>query len=250
MSSFAAGRTIAIIEARMTSSRLPGKTLAPILGRPMLGLMIERLQRCDALDGIVVATTVNATDDPICDLARRLGVGHFRGSEDDVLDRVLNAAWNSDADVIVELTADCPLIDPGVVDRVVGAYRERDVDFAANTLVQTYPRGLDTKAFATSVLADVAARTNDPVDHEHVSLYIYEHPELYSLWNVDSGLPEWCGALRLTVDTADDLRLIRAIYEELYPRNPVFDLDDVLELLDGNPMLAAINCHVRQKAVR
>ena len=242
-------RTVAIVQARMTSTRLPGKILRPILGRPMLALLVERLQRARRLDGVVVATTVRPTDDPVEALTRQLGVGCFRGSEDDVLDRVVRAARAFDAELIVEITGDCPLIDPGVIDELVDTFAAHDVDYVSNVLERTYPRGLDTQVFPTRVLEEVARLTQDPVDREHVSLYIYAHPERFRLLNVASGLPADAAALRLTVDTIEDLDLIRTVYEELYPLRPDFRLADVLSLFEERPSLRDINRDVQQKAV-
>lgn len=242
-------KIVATIEARMTSTRLPGKVLKPILGQPMLSLLIERLKR-SKVDAIVVATTDKPSDDAVEALAHQLGVGCFRGSEDDVLDRVLRAAQSVNADLIVEITGDCPLVDPGVVNRIIDSFLATGVDYACNTLNGTYPRGLDVKVFPTAVLAEVESLTQDPADREHVSLYIYEHPERYRLHSVESGLPEHCADWRLTVDTPDDFALIEAIYQRLYPNKPDFTLDDVVALLQAHPELAALNQHIQQKAVR
>jgi len=243
-------RTAAIIEVRMTSTRLPGKVLRRVVGKPLLELLIERLRQAVTLDTIVVATTTNATDDVIAELAERIGVGCYRGSEDDVLDRVLEAARSVSASTIVEVTGDCPLMDPQVVDRVVRTLYERGCDYASNILERTFPRGLDVQAFKTSVLERVAELTQDPVDHEHVSLYIYEHPELFSLASVVSGLPARHADLRLTVDTVDDLSVISAVFEELYPRNPSFGLRDIVDMADRRPDVLAQNASVSQKPVR
>jgi spore coat polysaccharide biosynthesis protein SpsF len=243
-------RTAAIVQARMTSSRLPGKIVRPILGQPMLALLIERLRRAKHIDDVIVATTSNATDDVVEALCRQVGAGCFRGSEEDVLDRVLRAAHAHRVELIVEITGDCPLIDPVIVDRLVEMYREGGSDYVANVLRRTFPRGLDTQVFPTSVLDEVVRLTDDPVDHEHVSLYIYEHPERFRLRNLESGLPERYWDLRLTVDTLEDFSLITAIYEALYPVNPAFGLGDVLALLDRRPELAALNQSIQQKAVR
>ncbi len=242
-------RVVCTIQARMTSTRLPGKVLMPAVGRPLLALMIERLQRAERVDDIVVATTEDAASDPIEALARELGVGCFRGSEDDVLGRVLGAARAAGADLIVETTGDCPLIDPAVVDRVVAAFQEGGVDYCSNILERTYPRGLDTQVFPTAVLAEVDRLTQDPADREHVSLYIYEHPERFRLRNVASSRPD-SAELRLTVDTPEDLRLVRAVFEALYPSDPGFGLDAMLAFLDERPELAALNREIQQKPVR
>jgi spore coat polysaccharide biosynthesis protein SpsF len=243
------GRVVATIEARTQSTRLPEKVLRLILKRPMLELLVERLARATRVDDIVIATTDCPADDRIARLADRIGVGCFRGSEDDVLGRVLAAAQAARADVIVEITGDCPLIDPRVVDEVIAAYGRARADYVSNTLVRTFPRGLDTQVFATAVLERVDQLTDDPVDREHVSLYIYEHPERFRLHNVESGLPARDWDLRLTVDTVEDFELVSRIYEALYPANPEFGLADILRFLDQNPSLRDINRHVQQKPV-
>jgi spore coat polysaccharide biosynthesis protein SpsF len=243
-------KIIATIEARMTSSRLPGKILRPILGKPTLELLIERLSYVKKIDQIVVATTSNSTDDIVEELTRHLGVGCYRGSEDDVLDRVLKAAQHYNADIIVEITGDCPLIDPDVIDHLIDIFIHNSYAYVSNTLKQTYPNGLDAQVFSVKTLEEVSRLTQDPADHEHVSLYIYEHPERYSLFNLESGLPEKNWDLRLTVDTIEDFELIRSIYEELYPKNRVFSLKEILGLLDRKPELVCMNKHIQQKAVR
>ncbi len=166
-----------------------------------------------------------------------------------MLARVLGAAQAYEADLIVETTGDCPLIDPGVIGHVIARFLDGDVDYCSNTLERTYPRGMDVQAFPTAVLAEVAELTDDPADREHVSLYIYEHPERYRLRSVVSERPE-TGALRLTVDTPEDYELIRTIFETLYPGDPAFDLDAILALFDERPGLADLNRHVEQKPAR
>jgi spore coat polysaccharide biosynthesis protein SpsF len=242
-------RTVCTIEARMTSSRLPGKVLLEAAGKPLLEHMIERLRRVRALDEIVIATTEESASDPIAELADRLGVGCFRGSEEDVLARVLGAAQAYDAELIVETTGDCPLIDPGVVENVIARFREGGVDYCSNTLERTYPRGMDVQAFPAAVLEEVATLTDDPADREHVSLYIYEHPERYRLRSVVSDRPE-TGELRLTVDTPEDYALIKAVFEALYPADPAFSLAEILAFLDQRPDLTALNREIKQKPVR
>ncbi|OIQ88340.1 3-deoxy-manno-octulosonate cytidylyltransferase [mine drainage metagenome] len=242
-------RVVATIEARMKSTRLPGKNLRQILGKPMLERLIERLRLAKTVDDIVIATTDDPSDDSIEALASRLGVAWFRGSTDDVLDRVLRAARNANADVIVEITGDCPLIDPAIVDKVVGVYQSNKFDYVSNIIKLTYPDGMDVQVFSTNVLEEVAHLTMDPADREHVSLYIYEHPEKFALHNVVSGLAEKYWHYRLTVDTADDFALITAIFKALYPINPRFGLGDVLALLERQPALLELNRHITAKAV-
>ncbi len=240
----------AIIEARMKSTRLPGKNLRPILGRPMLEMLIERLKRSKLLDGIVVATTTDASDDVIEALCGKLGVGCFRGSMEDVLDRVLRAAQSVDADVIVEITGDCPLTDPGIVDQAVEFFLKNKYDYVSNVLQLTYPLGIAVQVFPVKVLEEVSRLTQDPADREHVSLYIYEHPERYALHNMESGLSEKYRDYRLTVDTPEDFALICAIFEALYPNKPAFDLADMLAFLDSNPALLELNRGIQQRSAR
>ncbi len=241
---------IVTIEARMRSSRLPGKVLKPIMGKPMLGLMIERLKQARSVDDIIIATTVNPADEPIVNLAKEMGIGYFRGSEEDVLARVLGAARAYQADVIVETTGDCPLIDPGILDKVVSDYRIGGADFVSNNLEYTTPRGTDVRVFSTDALAEVDRVSQDPADREHVSLHFWEHPEKYRLRNVRTEFPPEVADLRLTVDTPEDFELIRQVFENLHPENPAFTLADILELFQRKPELPQINQTIQQKAVR
>lgn len=243
-------KIVATIEARFASSRLPGKTLLEICGKPTLELIIERIKRSKFIDEIVVATTVNPDCDAIEELAKRLGVGYFRGSEEDVLDRVLQAAKAYKADIIVELTGDETLIDPVIVDQTIDYYLKNSFDYVSNVLNRRYPRGLDTQVFAVSVLDEVSRLTNEPADRENVSLYIYEHPEKYKLGSIEApekfNHPDW----RWTLDTKEDFEFLKAVYEALYGIKKDFDLHDVFGLIKKNPHLLKINERIKQKAVR
>ncbi len=243
-------RFVCIIEARMRSSRLPGKVLKPILGKPMLELMVERLRLARTVDEVVLATTDKVDDQPLADLGQRLNLPVFRGSEDDVLLRVLEAARAHRADVIVEVTGDCPLMDPGLIDKVVGDFRIGGADFVSNVRGYTTPRGTDVRVFRTDDLAEINRVSSDPADHEHVSLHFWEHPEKYRLRNVPTEFPPAVADLRLTVDTVEDLELIAKIFAGLYPKNPAFNLSDILEFLAAHPEISTMNQHVKQKAVR
>ena len=242
-------RLIATIEARMTSSRLPGKVLALAGGKPMLELMIERLRFVRELDQIVIATTINSADDAVEDLARRLKVGVWRGSEEDVLARLVEAARAHKADVLVQLTGDCPLIDPKIVSRVITEYDKAGVDYVSNVLTRSYPIGMDTQVYAAAVLEDVARRADKAQYHEHPSLYIYRHPEIYSLANVAALPEETRPKARLTLDTPEDLQLIRAIFAALRPLGPDFPLRTMLDFLDAHPAIARINAEVKHRYV-
>ena len=239
--------TIAILQARMTSTRLPGKVLRPICGIPALQLQVERVRRAKMLDGIVIATTIHATDNPVCDLATAMGVPFHRGSEDDVLSRYIGAAAMTTATHVVRLTGDCPLADPAIIDRVVGALFETGADYASNTLERTYPIGMDVEAFSRAALDRAGAEAARSDEREHVTPFIYRHPEQFRLHNVAARDGERHPHLRLTLDTDEDLRLIVAIYEGLYADNPKFSLCDILAFLACHPGLLEINRDVPHK---
>lgn len=243
-------KIIATIEARMASSRLPGKILKEIMGRPTLELMVERIRRSKVIQDIVVATTVAPNDETTQQACEKMGVKCFRGSSDDVLLRVLQAAQTHNADLIVELTGDCPLIDPVIIDSVIQHFLNNQFDYVSNVLQRTFPRGMDTQIFPVRVLAEVDKLTQDPADRENVSLYIYEHPERYRLGNVEAQGALRRPDLRLTVDMPEDFALIKAIFENLYPKNPNFLLGDIIELLEKNPELKELNAHIQQKRAR
>ena len=235
----------------MTSTRLPGKVLLPAAGRPLLAHLVERLKRVPSIDEIVIATTTNGADDPIVELARTLGVTYFRGSEDDVLGRVLSAAKNSYADTIVEITADCPAIDPSIVQRCIETFIASGADYVSNILVPTYPWGMDTQVFATETLAQAdTATTDDPAAREHVSLYIYEHPERFTLVNVAAPPELTWPELHIELDTPEDYELIRTIFDELYPQHPDFALGDIISLLRRKTHISRINEHIQRNAAR
>ena len=228
----------------MGSSRLPGKTLADLAGKPSLWHIIERLRRVDGLDGIVVATTTEPEDDPIRALAESTGVPSYSGSAGDVLGRTLLAAQSVEATTIVQVTGDCPFVEPSLVGEAIAAFRDERPrpDYVSTVLGrETFPTGLDIEVFSTHLLAEVDHSTHDPHDREHVSLYIYEHPERYRLHGIEARGRRQRSDLRLTLDTAEDLAVARAVYEALWPENPAFTIDDVIDFLDKNQELAELN---------
>jgi spore coat polysaccharide biosynthesis protein SpsF len=235
------------IEARMAATRLPGKVLKPLAGAAALARLIERVRRAKSVDEIVVATTDRSGDEAIAALAADQGVGCFRGSEDDVMGRVLGAAEAYGINVIVELTGDNPLIDPNLIDLVVSEFKASGADYAANMLERTFPLGMDIQVFPTSVLADAASRTNDPAHREHVSLYIYRSPERYRLHNVAAAPAYRRPDLRLTLDTEADYLVISEIYDALYPSNPEFGLDAIIGFLDARPDVARMNADIAHR---
>jgi spore coat polysaccharide biosynthesis protein SpsF len=234
----------------MTSARLPGKVLMPLGGKPVLERLIERVRRSNNLNDVVVATTANRADDCIEALCGNIGVKCFRGSEDDVLDRVLRAARSVEADLICELMGDSPLIDPALIDRVIDEHLAGDFDYTSNCYPDnTFPVGFGVQVFPTAVLERVSTLTLDPIDRVHVSYFIYRHPDLFRLHGVRA-TPEFnAPGFRLTLDTREDYDLICAVFDALQISAPAFDCLDVIKLLKENPQLPRINSHVRQKAV-
>lgn len=240
---------VAIIsQARMTSTRLPGKVMKTILGKTLIGLQVERLRRVRNADCIVVATTTNASDDALAEHCRKdLGVAVFRGDENDVLARYHGAAKEIGADVVVRVTSDCPVIDPEVSAALIGRFLESrsDCDYLSNTLDRTYPRGMDTEVMSFAVL-DIAFReARKPYEREHVTPFLYGHPERFRIQQftreTDDSIHRW------TVDTPEDFELVKRIVESLYPQNASFSLEDILKLLRQHPDWARINAHVEQK---
>lgn len=195
----------------------------------------------------MIATTTNAADDPVVELARRLGFGVFRGSEHDVLGRIVGAAREFRADIIVEVTSDCIVIDPAVMRQCVDAYLVADADYVGNVLVRTYPVGMDTQVYATSLIEEVSRITRDPEDREHVSLYIYRHPEKYRLLNVTAAPEAVWPDLHLTLDTQEDYAMLKALYEGLYPVKRDFDVADIIAFLKAHPEIIAKSQDVVRK---
>ncbi|APF27311.1 cytidylyltransferase family protein [Clostridium sporogenes] len=234
------GRIVATIEARMTSSRLPGKVLMDFCGKPNLQHIVERLKRSKYIDEVVVATTTNKEDDPIIELCKKICCKYYRGSEEDVLLRVVEAAKSVNAKYIIEITGDCPVIDWRHSDQLVKMFFSSSYDYASNIIERSFPRGFDTQIFPVEVLDEVNRITRNPVDHEHVSIYIYTHPEKYKLlnWKADEKMnhPEF----EITLDTKEDYQFIKEIYETLYPQNEDFSAEDVVNLLIERPKMTNI----------
>lgn len=240
-------RVVAIIQARLGSSRLPGKTLAEIGGRPMLAHVLERVAAVPGVDDVVVATTVNPLDDHLVTFVKGLDLACVRGSEDDVLDRFHTALARHPADVIVRVTPDCPLLDPAVTGLVLAEYlrREGRVDYVSNVHPPTYPDGLDTEVFSRAALETAWREAHLASDREHVTTYVWRQPNRFRLANV--GHSEDLSALRWTVDTAADLEFVRRVYDWLAPTGAsYFGMAEVLELLRRRPELQALNAGLRR----
>lgn len=240
--------TVVVVQARMTSTRLPGKVLMDLAGRPLLERQLQRLARCGLVDEIVLAVTTNPADEPLVDLARRLGLRWYRGSEHDVLSRYLGAAREAQAELVVRVTSDCPLIDPVETDAVIAALQERRVtcDYASNALEPSLPRGLDCEALWRDVLERAARMATSPAAREHVTWFCYrERPELFGLHSVRR--PFDAHDLRWTVDTPDDLTAVRRLYDELALADRYVGVAELIAYVRTHPELAAINAHVVQK---
>jgi spore coat polysaccharide biosynthesis protein SpsF len=240
-------KIVATIEARMTSSRLPGKVLLPAGGKPLLRHLVERLQRVPSLDRIVLATTVNAQDDCLVEFARDAGIGCFRGSEEDVMERVIGAAASAGANVVVEITGDCPIIDPGIVEQTIRMFRHNDCAYASNAHVRSYPDGMDCQVYRLDTLRQSAALTADPLDHEHVTLHIRNHPELFRPVHLVAPPELHWPELGLTLDEPKDYQLLGRIIEHFGEATPFFDCLDVVRLLRARPEWVAINAAVQRK---
>jgi len=232
-------KILAILQARVSSTRLPGKVLKPIIGRPMLELQIERILQSKLIDKLVVATSTDPTDDQIEQLCNKIGVPSYKGDLSDVLDRFYQTAliWNPEH--IVRLTGDCPLIDPEVVDEVISFYLNGHYDYVSNTLEPTFPDGLDVEIFRFSVLEEAWKEAKLPSQREHVTLFIYQNPERYRLGNYKN--PIDLSHHRWTVDEPEDFELVTEIYEGLYPSNPKFRMNDILNFLQKRPELIELN---------
>ena len=241
-------KVYAIVQARMSSTRLPGKVMKKIVGKPMLELMIERLKYCKELSGIIIATTQNETDQPIVALVNSLnGILLFRGSEEDVLSRYHGAAVMYNAETVVRVTSDCPLIDADVLDKIVNIYHEKagTIDYASNIRKRTYPRGLDVEVFSFAALDRAFKEATLQPDREHVTEYILQQPEEFRMHDVVDKSDN--NSLRWTVDTQEDFELITKIYEALYMSQPDFKYHDILKLLEKYPEWNLINAHIEQK---
>jgi spore coat polysaccharide biosynthesis protein SpsF len=241
-------RTVAIIQARVGSTRLPGKVLLDLCGKTVLGRVVERTSRMTRIKDLVVATSNLETDDAVEDECRRLGVACFRGSEDDVLDRFRGAAQALGAEQCVRITADCPLIDPQVSDDIVAQFEAADppVDYASNKIPQSFPRGLDTEVFTREALERSAKWAKKPYHRTHVTAYMYQTPELFTVLSVVSDVDraDW----RWTIDTPEDLAFVRSVYER-FERRSDFTWLDVVKLIENEPSLADLNRHVVQKEI-
>ena len=229
---------LAIVQARMSSSRLPGKVLRPLAGSPMILRQIERLRRARRVDSLVVATSDDRSDDGLADVLAAAGVALFRGPLDDVLARYVGAldAFGP-AEHVVRLTGDCPLADWTVIDAVIARHLETGADYTADTWGRrTFPKGLDADVVKSAVLRQAHAEATAPFDREHVLPFVYGRPDRYRLQGLTQEADE--GEVRWTVDLPDDYAFVSAVYDALYPVEPAFSSDDVRRLVRSRPDLA------------
>lgn len=242
-----------VVQARMGSTRLPGKVLRTVAGKPLLEILLRRIAKAKSCDVIVIATTKDPKDDPIEELCKRMGVAVFRGSEQDVLARYYLAAKENGLKVVVRITGDCPLMDPEVVDRLIDVFIELGpkVDYLSNTHERTYPRGLDIEVFSFDALELAYKEAKQQYEREHVTPFIWENKKRFRLANL-----EWernAQEVRLTVDTQEDLDLIIAINGALVKKGIDIvkaSLKDIMCILDDDPSLLKINAHIEQKSHR
>ena len=239
-------KIVAIVQARMGSSRLPRKVLADLGGATVLDRVLNRLGRSELIQHSLVATTVDLADNAIVEHCERTGREVFRGSAHDVLDRYYQAAKSVEADAVVRITSDCPVIDPEVTDATIRAFVDRRADYASNVRVRTYPRGLDTEVMKVDALQRAWRGATKPYEREHVTPYLYENPAMFKLHGIENDVD--CSRHRWTLDTPEDLELLRAIYARFGGRDS-FGWREALEVVEREPWLADINRRIAQKAV-
>jgi len=238
-------KSVAIIQARMNSSRLPGKVLKQVSGRPLISFMYERVSSSEELDYVVVATSQESSDDPIYEYCIKHAIPCQRGSLDDVLDRYYTVAEMMSADIVVRLTGDCPVIAPKVIDELVKVYKKGGYDYVANTAPPdgvTFPEGMDVEVFSMAALKRAWNEAKKPSDREHVTFYFWKNPDIFSCYRYD--LEEDYSMFRLTVDYPQDFELIEKILMELYEDDPLFTMREIICYLEKNPLVRQLNADI------
>ena len=232
----------AIIQARMGSTRLPGKVMMDLCGYPVIEHVVNRLEKSNGIDKIIIATSIDSNNQPIIDFCKEKNIGYFVGSEDDVLDRYYQTAIHNnlkDDDIVIRITSDCPLIDPFVVDKVIEKHISENNDYTTNVLECTYPDGLDCEVFNFNILKDAWINANLSSQREHVTLYIRDNSDKFKLGNVKNDVD--LSELRWTLDENEDFVFIDEVYKNLFNENSFFTMEDILILLDEKPELMNIN---------
>jgi len=241
-------KTVATIEARMTSSRLPGKMLLKAGGFSMFEHLCIRLKTVKLIDEIILATTTNRTDDELVISAQKMGVNVFRGDEFDVMSRVIGAAQSIDADIIVQITGDCPIIDPGIISQTIQVFHHNSADYVGNALIRSYPDGMDVQVFSLKTLEMSSRMTRANADREHVSLHIRNNPNIFRHINLIAPPELFWPELGLTLDELDDYKLIKILIEHFRDRGgSMFSCFDAVQYLKKNPELLSINSKVVRK---
>lgn len=241
-------KVVCIVEARMGSTRLPEKTMADICGKPVLQRVIERLSLAERVDEICIATTTKENDDVICEKCTEWNVATFRGSEGDVLDRVLKAARFMDATLIVRAGADNVFVDPFVIDKMIEIYNTGHYDLVGNNLKLTFPVGISGHVLSTELLKTIEPLAKSERDRDDVDRYIWERPEQFRVYNFEAKPEERISTLRVTLDYPEDLELVRILYCEVALNNPGFSTADIVSYVKKNPHLAIINAKCVQKS--
>ena len=237
---------LGVIQARMNSKRLPGKVLFHLLGKPVIGHIYERLTYSTKIDEICISTSTNPSDNPIVEYATQAKIKYFRGSEENIISRLLNTAKKFDADVIVRVTGDDPLIDPKIIDRLISLYLDNpSVDFVSNNKVRTFPIGLDVEVMPIKTLEKFFPISKDPIFYKYfIAMYIFEHPETYKSLGLELKEPK---LLRWTLDYPEDYEFMKQIYSYLYHPGKIFYMEDIFSLLEKYPEITKINSMHNQK---
>lgn len=240
-------KIVAIVEARMTSTRLPGKVLFPTAGKPLLGHLVDRLKRVSSVEEIIVATTVNEADNQLVEFARQYNVSYFRGSEHDVMARVLGAGDAAKADIVANVTGDCPLIDPLLVEQTICMFLHNVCDYATNGHVPSFPGGYPVQVYRLETLRRSSLMTDDRIEREHVTLHMRRHPELFPHVYLVAPPDQYWPEINLSLDEEDDYQLLKKIFEHFGDANPYFGCRDTVALLKANLDWLTINQHVKRK---
>ncbi len=241
-------KIVSTIECRMSSTRLPGKVLMPLAGKLVLQILVERLRKVKQIDEVVLATTTNSADDIIVELATKIKCPYFRGSENDVLKRVLEAAQKFKADIIVEITGDCPFLDPEIVSQAINLYLANECDYVSNALKGTYPKGFETQVYSTKLLAMADKLGKTPPDREHVSWYFIRNPKRFKLLNLAAPSSLFWPEARLTLDEKADYIVLNKIAQYFAKQgNNYPSCFQIIQYLKANPQIAKINLNVKQK---
>ena len=238
----------AIIQARMTSTRLPGKVLLDLEGKPVLWHVVNRIKQAKKVDEVIIATTTDKADDPIVEFCKENKISYFRGSMDNVLQRYCKAAQKYKLDIIIRITSDCPVIDPLLIDEAINIFLSKKADYVSNKVQNTFPPGLDVEVFRLKDLLAIDKVAKEKYEREHVTPYFYTHPKKYKL--IPIKFKKDISNLRLTLDTREDYKLMSEIYAQLYHKNNLFLNGDILKLFEKMPELQTINQSVRQKSFK